>query len=222
MKKIKNKLSQIHTYITIISFLSTAFIQCKTTSNNFYPLQVKSENIYTSRNNKFIRVLINGHKSFNGKIYTQIETMGYFYSDSRDTTFYRKKTDKVVLEYLNFENIIYPKIDIPDSILRYFDFKSNEQIRYNFDIGIGQSYPILIKISDIKANGLNTMALATMTLVSKNETVMTKNKKYENCVKFDYEFLTASDFEFSEWFTEGIGLVKIEFNNSKQSFTLKN
>ncbi len=125
------------------------------------------------------------------------------------------------MEYINFNKIIFSKEIIPDSILEYFDFETKEQQRYNFNLNIGQGYPVFIKTIDIKLDDLKSMAIAYVTLTSKNENIQINNIIYDNCIRFDYNFITASDLDFSEWFVEGIGLIKIEFKNKNKIFISK-
>jgi|GEM_PF-2094318 len=90
---------------------------------------------------------------------------------------------------------------------KWFDSDKPQVIWYKFDANIGESWVSWDSSGNISVNG-NKTHVYKITLLSKTDTVVTKDTTFTNCYKFFIDDVYSSDDEYIEWFAKDVGLVK--------------
>jgi hypothetical protein len=84
-------------------------------------------------------------------------------------------------------------------------------IWYKFDAKVGESWESLANSSLFPSTVVSPFRI---TLESKNDTVVVAGKVLPNCYRFYIDELPSSDEEYREWFAEGVGMVKLQFEGT--------
>lgn len=90
------------------------------------------------------------------------------------------------------QNVLFTQVG--QRVLRYVD--SQNSVWYDFGVDTGTSWIAL---------GLNSVQW-TVTLLGKNDTVVTPAGTWTNCFRFS--FTGPPDLEWEEWFASGVGIVR--------------